>query len=136
MSALCPLTDATRRYIERLLRNDPVARQHGGRPYRPVLRFAAPLLRPIVLGDVVKGYESILDVEGLPEEIRKALLTFGVDRRAVQKLVLRGASMEINPGEIAGISEPDSGEVRIPGDARISVLIPGKRSPSSGTKHS
>ncbi len=145
-----PLTNVARTYIERFLREDPLARKHGGRLYRPVLRFAPPISKPIRLKEVVKGYESVLDVEGLSEEVKDALLAFGVDRRVVQKLVLRGVNVEVRPGEIAvvvgasgagkttllrllaGVSKPDSGRVIIPDDARISVLIPGEIEPRFG----
>ncbi len=145
-----PLTPVARRYIEAFLREDPVAREHGGRLYRPHLRFPEPIERPITLKNVQKMYESVLDVEGLPEDVKNVLLAFGVDRRVVQKYVLRGVDIRINPGEvvalvgasgagkttllriIAGMDRPDDGRVVIPGNARISALIPGESEPDFG----
>jgi len=145
-----PLTSVAKKYIERFLEEDPVARTHKGRLYKPVLKFAQKLSAPILLKNVVKAYESVLDVSGLPEDIKEVLLAFGVDRRIVQKYVLRGVNLEIRPGElivlvgasgagkttllriISGLAAPDGGEVRIPDDARIAVLLPGEVEPTFG----
>ena len=145
-----PLTEEAKEIIERFLQTDPVAKEHGGRLYREAYAPAEPINGPIILKDVVKYYESELDVDGLPEEIRDVLLAFGVARRKVQKYVLRGASAHINPGEvvavvgasgagkttvlriIAGIEKPDEGYVILPDNAKIAALIPWEREPEFG----
>ncbi len=145
-----PLTEEAGGIIEEFLRNDPVAREHGGRLYREAYRPSEPIESPITLRNVTKYYESVLDVEGLPEKIREVLLAFGVDRRKVQKYVLRNVDLEIQPGEIiavvgasgagkttllriiSGLDEPDEGVVILPGDARIATLIPWDVEPEFG----
>ncbi|NPA87024.1 MAG: GNAT family N-acetyltransferase [Candidatus Diapherotrites archaeon] len=145
-----PLTEEARKYIEEFLRTDPVARQHGGRLYNPKLEFPDPLSENLELQGVTKLYTSVLDVEGLDPKVRDVLLSFGVDRRVVQRYVLRNVNLSIKPGEvvvlaglsgagkttllrlISGLSEPDEGEVYIPSNARISVLIPGEAEPQFG----
>lgn len=145
-----PLTEEARRIIENFLKTDPIAREHGGKLYREAYRPADPISGPIVLDGVTKFYENVLDVEGLPEEIQRVLLAFGVDRRRVQKYVLRGAELRIDPGEIvavvgasgagkttllriiSGLEAPDEGAVYLPENARISTLIPWESEPEFG----
>lgn len=145
-----PITDEARRYIDNFLKTDPVAREHGGHLYREAYRPADLISKPITLKGVTKFYESVLDVEGLPREIRDVLLAFGVDRRRVQKYVLRDANLRVNPREvvavigasgagkttliriIAGLDEPDEGSVIIPDDAAIGTLIPWESEPEFG----
>ncbi len=145
-----PLNEEAREYIERFLSEDPVAREHGGKLYRPVLNFPPPISSPIVLRDVVKMYTSVLDVEGVDERVRDVLLSFGVDRRVIQRYVLRNVNLTVRPGELvvlvglsgagkttllrilAGLSSPDEGDVVLPPDARVSILLPGEVEPSFG----
>ncbi len=145
-----PLTEKAKRIMEGFLRTDPVARTHGGRLYREAYRPADPITEPIVMRGVTKYYESVLNSEELPENIRDVLLAFGVDRRRVQKYVLRDANLEIMPGDVvaiigasgagkttllrllAGVDVPDNGEVIIPRNAVIGILIPWEREPDFG----
>ncbi len=142
-----PLTEEARQIIEHFLETDPVAREHGGKLYREAYRPEEPIDAPITLENITKFYESVLDVAGLPPEIQEVLLAFGVDRRRVQKYVLRGANLQINPGDVvavvgasgagkttllrilAGMDAPDEGTVVIPANARISTLIPWESEP-------
>lgn len=138
-----PLTEEAGAHLERFLREDPYARAHGGRLYRPRFGRVPGLPGPIRLAGVHKAYRSHLDLEGLSREVQEALLAFGVKARVVERAVLRGASLEIPPGSLvvlAGASgagkttllrllldeAPDAGEVAVPPGRRV-AYIPGER---------
>lgn len=153
-----PLTDEGREALERFLRTDPVAREHGGRLCVPTYGRVEALEGPIWLENVSMVFESELNVEGLPERIRELLEAFGVKSRVIQRQVLRGVNLQISPGEVIAIVgasgagkttllrlvwgaceglrgrkfEPTSGRVVAPANARVSVLIPGEREPEFG----
>ena len=145
-----PLSEEARRYIEKFLREDPIARKHGGKLYNPVLNFPEPITSPIRLRGVTKMYTNVLDVEGLSPEIRDVLLSFGVDRRIVQRYILKDVDLTIHPGELvvvtglsgagkttllrllAGLDSPDDGSIDLPENAKISVFLPGEREPEFG----
>lgn len=149
-----PLTEEAEAHLERFLREDPYAKAHGGRLYKPRFGRVPGLPGPIRLRGVHKAYRSHLDLEGLSREVQEALLAFGVKARVVERAVLRGASLEIPPGSLvvlAGASgagkttllrlllgeAPDAGEVAVPPGRRV-AYIPGRgrwtwgRTPSSG----
>ena len=145
-----PLTQEARERLERFLREDPVAREHGGRLYRPRYGRAAPLPAPIELKGVAKAYRSTLDLEALPEGLRAVLEAFGVRRRVVERRVLRGASVRFEPGSVSVLwgasgagkttllrlllgEPPDAGEVRRP-QARVAAFLPGEREPALGER--
>ncbi|MEB3851686.1 MAG: GNAT family N-acetyltransferase [Desulfurococcales archaeon] len=155
-----PLTEEARRRIEEFLQSDPHARTHGGRLYRPRYRPAPPLGGPIRLVGVTKAYRSELSLEGVEPGVAEALRAFGVERRVVERHVLRDVSLEIRPGDVVavvgasgagkttllrlilgaldpGLSErpeyrPDSGRVEAPGNARPAALLPGEVEPALG----
>ena len=150
-----PLTREARERIEKFLREDPYARQHGGRLFRPRYRVEERLSDAIVLSNVTKIYRSELDVSRLPPELQEVLRAFGAERRVVERYVLRDVSLRIEPGEVVavvgasgagkttflrmiigaalGLSDeryrPSSGEVRVPGNARVAALLPGEMEP-------
>ncbi|ETN87422.1 GNAT family N-acetyltransferase [Thermus sp. NMX2.A1] len=138
-----PLTEEAEGYLERFLREDPYAQEHGGRLFRPRFGRVEGLKGPIRLEGVHKGYRSHLELKGLSPEVRGALEAFGVKARVVERAVLRGASLEIPPGNLvvlAGASgagkttllrlllgeAPDRGEVALPPGKRV-AYIPGER---------
>jgi len=153
-----PLTEEARRLIEKYLREDPVGRMHGGRLYRPRYKPAPPLEGPVRLVGVFKSYRSELSLEGLREDVAEALRAFGVERRIVERQVLRDVNLEIRPGEIVivmGASgagkttllrlilggtgaydrpeyKPDEGRVEVPGNAVVAALLPGEIEPEFG----
>ncbi|WP_243094856.1 GNAT family N-acetyltransferase [Thermus thalpophilus] len=143
-----PLTGEAKAYLERFLREDPLARAHGGRLFRPRFGRVEGLKGPISLQGVHKAYRSHLDLEGLPQEVREALAAFGVKARVVERAVLRGADLEIPPGSLvvlAGASgagkttllrlllgePPDLGRVVLPPGKRV-AYIPGEREVALG----
>ncbi|AEM39412.1 ABC transporter-related protein [Pyrolobus fumarii 1A] len=155
-----PLSDEARKRIEWFLRTDPYARRHGGRLYRPRYGRVEPLEAPVRLVKVTKLYRSELDLSRLPPELQEILKAFGVERRVVERHVLRDVNIEINPGEVvvvigasgagkttllrmiigaaAGIDHPDykpnEGKVEVPSNTRIEYLLPGEHEPEFGNE--
>ncbi len=153
-----PLTEEARTYIERFLENDPVAREHGGRLYRPRYRAGEPLRQPVRLENVFKAYTSHLDLSALSEPVARMLEAFGVRHRAIQKTVLRKVTMDIAPGTVQvvlgasgsgkttllrviygaarGLEDPlyraDGGEIHLPENVRMEALLPGEIEPDFG----
>ena len=153
-----PLTRNAAERIERYLREDPVGRVHGGRLYTPRFTVEEPLSGPIVLRNVSKSYRTELDLEGLSSDVAEALRSFGVERRVVERSVLRDVDLCIEPGSIvaimglsgagkttllrlilgaAGLGEgdaytPDEGTVEVPGNVRPAALLPGEIEPVFG----
>ncbi len=155
-----PLTETARKKIENFLKNDPYARQHGGRLYKPRYATAEPLSGPIVLQDVAKAYRSALDLSSLSKDLQEVLRAFGVDRRVIERAVLRHVNVTINPGEVVvvvGASgagkttflklivgaamklqdesyRPTSGTIQMPDNVKIAALIPGEIEPTFGNE--
>ncbi|NJE46588.1 GNAT family N-acetyltransferase [Thermococcus sp. GR7] len=154
-----PLTEEAKEYIERFLHKDPYAPEDG-RLWRPSYGKVEPLSGPIVFKNVSKVFESELDVKGLPEEIQELLKAFGVRHRVIQRPVLRNLNFEINPGELIAVVgasgagkttllrlilgaakgyweekyRPSEGEISVPENVKVSVLIPGEFEPSFGSE--
>ena len=152
-----PLTGEAREKIERYLREDPVGRSHGGRLFKPRFTRVEPLPGPIELKGVTKLYRSELDIARLPEELQEVLKAFGVEKRLVERYVLRDVNLRIEPGEtvlvvgasgagkttllriiigaVAGIEDemykPTSGTVEAP-KAKVGYLLPGEHEPAFG----
>lgn len=157
-----PLTDEARTYIERFLKTDPYAKMHGGRLYRSRYGRVEVLTDNIVVKGLTKIYRSVLDVSRLPANLREVLLAFGVERRIVEKYVLRNVDMTIKPGEVVvvvGASgagkttllrmiigaakpelrsnenyQPSQGEIIVPKNTKIAYLLPGEAEPSFGSE--
>ncbi len=149
------LTQEARERIEKFLREDPYARLHGGRLFRPRYRVEEKLNGSIELVKVTKIYRSELDVSRLPPELQDVLRAFGAERRLVERYVLRDVSLSIEPGEVVAVVgasgagkttflrmiigaalglgdekyKPSSGEVRVPSNARLAALLPGEMEP-------
>ncbi len=144
--------------IDRFLETDPVARQHGGKLYRPRYRPVEPLAGPIRFENVSKVYQSWVTLERLPPALQEVLRSFGVGRRLIQKFVLRGLWLRIEPGEVIALVgasgagkttvlrllwgqagrrsgwryRPDGGRVVMPPNVRVEAYLPGEAEPEFG----
>jgi ABC-type ATPase with predicted acetyltransferase domain len=153
-----PLSAVAEQAIARFLEEDPVARRHGGRLYRPRLTTFECLPKPIVLRRLTKAYTNRLTIEQLPHQLRELLEAFGVRHRVLQKTVLREANIEIAPGTVtvlvgasgsgkttllriiygllAGLEDPlyrpDQVEAELPQQVRVEALLLGEREPAFG----
>ncbi|ASA77429.1 GNAT family N-acetyltransferase [Thermococcus sp. 5-4] len=154
-----PLTEEAKEYIERFLREDPHAPE-GGRLWKPSYGKVEPLSGPIRFINVSKVFESELDIKGLPEEIQELLMAFGVRHRVIQRPVLRNLNFEVEPGELIAVVgasgagkttllrlilgaangwweerfRPTGGEIEVPENVKVSVLIPGEFEPNFGSE--
>ena len=153
-----PLSDEARERIENYLKTDLLGRSHGGKLYRPRFGAVESLASPIVLEGVSKEYSSELDISGMPPELQEVLRAFGVEKRRVERFVLRDVNITIEPGDViavigasgagkttllriicgaaAGMDDPayrpSKGQVRTPDNARVAALLPGEIEPVFG----
>ncbi len=153
-----PLTGEARKYIEEFLRKDPHARQHGGRLYKPRYGRVEPLESAIRLVDVTKIYVNTLDLSRLPRDLQDVLRAFGVERRVVERYVLRKVNLVIEPGEVVAVIgasgagkttllrmiigatlnidkevyKPTEGRVEVPPNTRLEYMLPGEHEPEFG----
>ncbi len=154
-----PLTDEAKKRIEEFLSKDPVASKHKGKLYIDRYGEVEALESSIKLINVTKRYSSTLDVESLPKELQDVLKAFGVERRTVEKYVIREANLEIRPKEVVvvlGASgagkttllrliigaalggderyRPDEGEIRVPKNVKVATLLPSELEPKFGNE--
>ncbi len=153
-----PLTREAEEKIRRFLETDPYARRHGGRLYASRIGEVEKLEGPIVVEGLTKKYSSLLDLERLPPDLQDVLRAFGVERRLVERYVLKDVSLTIEPGEVTAVVgasgagkttflrmiigaalgldderyKPTSGTVRVPGNARLEYYLPGEHEPGFG----
>lgn len=154
-----PLSEEAKEYIGRFLKEDPYAPKDG-KLWRPSYGKVEPLKGSIVFKNVSKVFESELDIKSLPEEIQELLKAFGVRHRVIQRPVLRNLNFEIKPKElivVVGASgagkttllrlilgaakgyweekyRPTSGEIEVPENIKVSVMIPGEFEPEFGSE--
>lgn len=157
-----PLTPEAEKRIREFLEKDPYAKMHGGKLYKSRYGTVEKMNGPIIIENLTKIYSSILDVKRLPPRLRDVLLAFGVERRVVEKYVLRNVNIVIEPGEIVvvvGASgagkttflrmiigavqkelqsqdkyKPTEGTVKTPPNTRLQALLPGELEPSFGSE--
>ncbi len=153
-----PLSDTAREAIHTFLETDPLAREHGGRLYRPRFQAVEPLDGPIRLQDVTKSYTNLLTLEHLSEPVRTLLEAFGVRQRLIQKTVVRRASAELPPGTVIALVgasgsgkttllrllygaavdhpdplyRPDQGSIEMPSNVQVQAFLPGELEPDYG----
>jgi len=142
------LSEAAAQYIRRFLQTDPYAGEHKGRLYRPRYGRVRGLAGPIVFNGVDKAYTTDLDLEGLAPEVREVLEAFGVRRRRLERRILRGVRLRIEPGTVhllwgasgAGKTTllrllwdemPDAGRVDVP-EGKVEAYLPGVAEPVLG----
>jgi len=157
-----PLTKEAEERIREFLERDPYARMHKGKLYRSRYGQVEKLSAPIIIKNLTKIYTSTLDVKRMPPKLREVLLAFGVERRIVEKYVLRNVNIVIEPGEVVvvvGASgagkttflrmiigaadpelrklphyKPNEGEVIIPPNVKLKALLPGELEPVFGSE--
>lgn len=157
-----PLTKEAEERIKEFLERDPYARMHKGKLYRSRYGQVEKLSAPIIIKNLTKIYTSMLDVKRMPPKLREVLLAFGVERRVVEKYVLRNVNITIEPGEVVvvvGASgagkttflrmiigaadrelgklphyRPNEGEVIVPPNVKLKALLPGELEPVFGSE--
>ncbi len=155
-----PLTPEAMERIKRFLETDPIARKHGGKLYRSSYGVVEKLDKPLRLVGVTKMFSSELDVSRLPPRLRDVLVAFGVERRIIEKYVLKDVNIVIEPGSVVAVVgasgagkttllrmiigaiepgkksdpsyRPTSGHIDAPGNTRLSYLLPGEHEPAFG----
>ncbi len=153
-----PLSREAEERINSFLEKDSVAQLHKGRLYKPRYKSSEPLNGRIVVNNLSKTYSSVLDISRLPENLQDVLRAFGVERRVVERYVLKDVNLSIESGEIVavvgasgagkttflrmivgaalGINDeryrPTSGSVSLPSNTRIEYLLPGEHEPEFG----
>ncbi len=157
-----PLTKEAEERIREFLERDPYARMHKGKLYRSRYGQVEKLSAPIIIKNLTKIYTSTLDVKRMPPKLREVLLAFGVERRIVEKYVLRNVNIVIEPGEVVvvvGASgagkttflrmiigaadpelgrlphyKPNEGEIIVPPNVKLKALLPGELEPVFGSE--
>ncbi len=153
-----PLTNEARKYINEFLKRDEDAKRHGGRLYRSRYGKVEPLSGPVKLVNLSKMYSSELDISRLPNELQDILRAFGVERRIVERYVLKDVNISIDPGDVivvVGASgagkttllrmiigavlgpgderyKPSSGKVEVPTNIKLEYMLPGEHEPMFG----
>lgn len=132
--------------------------QHRGRLYRPQYRPVEPLTGPIRFENVSKVYQSWVTLEKLPPALQEVLRSFGVERRLIQKFVLRNLRLRVEPREVIALVgasgagkttvlrllwgrgthrpgwryRPDGGRLVMPPNVRAEAYLPGEVEPEFG----
>ncbi len=97
-----PLTEEAEHYIKSFLTEDEIAKKHKGRLC--VSRYGKVReMEKLRFINVSKLFRSVLDLEGLNDDIKEVLSSFGVKQRVVERYVFRNVNLEIGPGEVVAV---------------------------------
>lgn len=153
-----PLTAEAKRRIHEYLNKDLYGKPHRGTLYKSRYGRVEPISDAIKFINVSKRYSSTLDIDKLPTQLQDILKAFGVERRIVERYVIRNATFSIEPREIivvVGASgagkttllrliigsalkrsdakyRPDEGNIEIPKNVKVAALLPGELEPKFG----
>ncbi len=153
-----PLTKEAEERLRKFLETDKYAREHRGRLYKSRFGGIQPLSEPIKLINISKTYSNVLDLSRLSPQLQDVLRAFGVERRVIERYVLKDVKLTIEPGDVVvvvGASgagkttllrliigaaiksgseqyKPTDGEVRVPENTKITYLLPGEHEPVFG----
>ncbi len=153
-----PLTKEAEERLRKFLETDKYAREHRGRLYKSRFGGIQPLLEPIKLINVSKTYSNVLDLSRLSPQLQEVLRAFGVERRVIERYVLKDVNLTIEPGDVvvvvgasgagkttllrliigAAVKSsneqyiPTDGEVCVPENTKITYLLPGEHEPFFG----
>ena len=156
-----PLTTKAKKFIDEFLKKDEEARKHQGKLYRSRYGEVEPLKSPIELVNLSKMYSSELDISRLPTELQDVLRAFGVERRIVERYVLKDVNLTIEPRDIVVVvgapgagkttllrmiigsalniederHRPSSGMVKVPENVKLEYMLPGEHEPLFSDEH-
>ena len=136
--------------------------KHGGKLYRSSYGVVDKLSKPIKIVGLTKMFSSELDINRLSPILRDILVAFGVEKRVIEKYVLKDVNLVIEPGSIVAVVgasgagkttllrmiigaidrnkgsdpmyKPTSGKIEIPGNVRLAYLLPGEHEPRYGSE--
>ncbi|GBC94167.1 Methionine import ATP-binding protein MetN [bacterium HR15] len=97
---LLPLAPEAEQHLQQFLETDPVAATHGGRLYQPRFQSVEPLEAPIRLHRVWHRYENRVSISRMARPVQTLLRAFHLQRRVIQKTVLKELSLTIYPRQI------------------------------------
>ena len=157
-----PLTKEAEKYIQKYLETDPVGMKHKGKLYRSSYGVVDKLSKPIKIVGLTKVFSSELDISRLSPILRDILVAFGVERRVIEKYVLKDVNLVIEPGSIVAVVgasgagkttllrmiigaidrnkgsdpmyKPTSGKIYLPENVKLAYLLPGEHEPKYGSE--
>mgnify|MGYP000598430380 CR=1 FL=1 len=157
-----PLTDEAEKYIQKYLETDSIGMMHKGKLYRSSYGVVDKLSKPIKIVGLTKVFSSELDINRLSPMLRDILVAFGVERRVIEKYVLKDVNLVIEPGSIVAVVgasgagkttllrmiigaidrnkevdpmyKPTLGKIYISENTRLAYLLPGEHEPKYGSE--
>ncbi len=151
-----PISERAKKIIDDFLEKDKLASKHKGKLYRSSYGKVEPIAGSIVFENVSKFFENRLDLENIPKNLKELLEDFGVSERRIQRRVLSNVNVKIEPksivaligasgagkttflrlivGRVLGLGDErfkvNDGNIYIPENVKIAVLIPGEFEPT------